>query len=208
VDEYTSSFLREAIIDVFTYCYLGTYSSHIRDIGITFDVRVLSHLITHTIALLLEMPGLATLVAETFQTAFVQYCASSADAEVEAALKQCFSRNFLSDCGLGDESATLLVIVAFAEFNKRVKAYKRDGRVLEVLKLMDAIPNATAEMYCQTTREEREEREADGPRRFDERDNNGDDQEYAEDEDEDGYDDDDGVNAQFEREAQQEDFAE
>jgi hypothetical protein len=120
--------------------------------GTTFDVRVLSHLVTHTIALQFEIPGLAVLVADSFETAFVQFCTTSPDDKVEAALKKCFSREFLGDCGLGDESVTLLLIVAFSEFKQRVRAYKRDGRFEEALKLMEELPSATAELYSQPVR--------------------------------------------------------
>jgi len=210
VDEYSSIVLHKAIIDIFAYCYLGTYNSHICDTGTTFDVRVLSHLITHTIALLLEMPGLAALVEEHFKAAFAQYCTSSADGAVEAALKHYFSRVFLDNCWLGDDSATLLVTVAFKEFKRRVEAYKKEGRVMQVLQLMDAIPNAAAEMYGQTTRETGGEREAVESKQFEEQDNNSNDQQYTEgeDEEEDGSDVEAGVSAQLEREAQQEELAE
>ncbi|KAF2821894.1 hypothetical protein CC86DRAFT_470527 [Ophiobolus disseminans] len=146
-DDFTKLALCAGMSDVFAFCYLGDYKNSHRDGSSDFDVRVMSHLLTHDLAHRFQIGGLVELTSCHFKKAFLWYCANSTSEDVKVALQECSAPNFVKDSGLTGHALNLLHDTALAAFANQVGAYKTNGRFREALELMEAVPLATAELY-------------------------------------------------------------
>ncbi|KAH7392231.1 hypothetical protein DE146DRAFT_634392 [Phaeosphaeria sp. MPI-PUGE-AT-0046c] len=143
-DEFTKLAIRESMIDIFAYCYFGRY--HNTKAG-DFDVRVLSHLLTLSLAGHLEMPGLVGHSHVHFVAAFVDFDSSSSPEQIQLALTKCFSAEVLEEKGFSELARHILQDVAFEGFAEQVKKLKQDGKFKEAFDFMEAVPMAAAKLY-------------------------------------------------------------
>lgn len=109
-DEFTKLAIRESMIDVFAYCYFGRY--HNTKPG-GFDVRVLSHLLTLSLAGHFEMLGLVGHSHVQFVAAFVDFDSSSSPEQIRAAVIKCFSAQVLEEKSFSELALHILQDVAF-----------------------------------------------------------------------------------------------
>lgn len=82
-----------------------------------------------------------------FIAAFVEFDSSATTEQVQAALKKCFSSEFLEDQGLSEQALRILREVAFEGFAELVGKMKREERFREALELMEEVPGAPAKLY-------------------------------------------------------------
>jgi hypothetical protein len=143
-NEYNKLAVRDAMTDIFAYCYLNTYSPRSRNLSGDFSDSVLSHLLTYTLAHGFDLHGLVELVERCFRAAFAFYCANAEESRVIAALKKCFSPKFTRRPA---PALQLLHETALRAFETRLAMHKRNGQFREALALMEAVPLATAEVY-------------------------------------------------------------
>lgn len=150
-DEFTKLAVCAAMSDVFAFCYLGSYSNTHRDSSTDFDMRVLSHLLTHDLAHRFQIGGLVLLTANNFKNAFLWFCATSTAEDVKRVLQRCASPDFVRESGLTGIALGLLHDTALAVFAHQIGVYKTGGKFKEALELMEAVPMATAELYSRPT---------------------------------------------------------
>jgi hypothetical protein len=133
--------------DIFTYCYLSNYTNWVRDTSTDFHVRVLSHLLTFSLALKFEIPGLVALVEHRFQEAFTWYVENMDKDKVVEAFRLCISEDFVRESGLVGATLALLHDTALTVFRGVVEQYKGKEEWTEMVQLMESVPWAVVEMY-------------------------------------------------------------
>lgn len=123
-DPYALLAVRDALIDIFTYCYLSSYTNCVRDTSTDFYVRVSSHLLTFSLAHRFEIAGLVALVEQRFREASVWYAENMEQEKVVQALQLCFSEEFARESGLVGGTLNLLRDTVLAVFKAVVERYK------------------------------------------------------------------------------------
>jgi ribosomal protein L12E/L44/L45/RPP1/RPP2 len=137
------------MVDVFSYCYYKAYDFGKRDASDDFELRVLSHLVAHGLAIHFNIPGLRALTWEHFTTSFWSYAQQCPIEKLTAALNECFSPDFVMQSGFDEQAVASIRIEALAIFKHLIEQYKKSAKFKEVLDLIEAVPLAAAKLYSQ-----------------------------------------------------------